>query len=130
MAYPATVFCEAFPAIGCGRSGPLAFRILSAPWLDARALAEKANPALSRTGFALAPYAPPPFSQVIATAMAQAGDMAAWKGERSALLEMRKHFAWYTFGRRNAAQVRTKINLASSFEEVEALLRALEQEQE
>lgn len=60
VAYPATVFCEAFPAIGCGRSGPLAFRILSAPWLDARALAEKANPALSRTGFALAPYAPPP----------------------------------------------------------------------
>ena len=77
-----------------------------------------------------APYAPPPFSQVIGTAMAQARDMAAWKGERSALLEMRKHFAWYTFGRRNAAQVRTKINLASSFEEVEALLRALEQEQE
>ena len=70
-------------------------------------------------------YTPPPFSQVIATAMRQAREMAEWKGERSALLEMRKHFAWYTAGRRNSAQVRTRVNLASSFEEVEALLRSL-----
>ena len=71
-------------------------------------------------------YTPPPFSQVIDTAMRQAREMAVWKGERSALLEMRKHFAWYTAGRRNSAQVRTKVNLAASFEEVEALLRSLE----
>ncbi len=70
-------------------------------------------------------YTPPPFSEVIATAMRQAREMAAWKGERSALLEMRKHFAWYTAGRRNSAQVRTRVNLASSFEEVEALLQSL-----
>ena len=70
-------------------------------------------------------FTPPPFSQVIDTAMRQAREMAAWKGERSALLEMRKHFAWYTAGRRNSAQVRTRVNLASSFEEVEALLRSL-----
>ncbi|MBR3018957.1 MAG: tRNA dihydrouridine synthase DusB [Clostridia bacterium] len=72
------------------------------------------------------PFTPPPFSEVIDTAMRQAREMAAWKGERSALLEMRKHFAWYTAGRRGSAQVRTKVNLASSFEEVEALLRTLE----
>ncbi len=71
------------------------------------------------------PCTPPPFSQVIDTAMRQAREMTAWKGERSALLEMRKHFAWYTAGRRNSAQVRTRVNLASSFEEVEALLRSL-----
>lgn len=70
-------------------------------------------------------FTPPPFSQVIDTAMRQAREMAAWKGERSTLLEMRKHFAWYTAGRRNSAQVRTRVNLASSFEEVEALLRSL-----
>ena len=70
-------------------------------------------------------YTPPSFSEVIATAMRQAREMAVWKGERSALLEMRKHFAWYTAGRRNSAQVRTRVNLASSFEEVEALLRSL-----
>ena len=70
-------------------------------------------------------FTPPPFSQVIDTAMRQAREMTEWKGERSALLEMRKHFAWYTAGRRNSAQVRTKVNLANSFAEVEELLRSL-----
>ena len=72
------------------------------------------------------PYTPPPYAQIVDTAMRQAREMAEWKGQRSALLEMRKHFAWYTAGRRNSAQARTKVNLASSFEEVEALLRSLE----
>ncbi len=72
------------------------------------------------------PYTPPPFSQVIDAAMRQAREMAEWKGERSALLEMRKHFSWYTAGRRNSAQVRTRVNLAKSFTEVEELLRSLE----
>ena len=72
------------------------------------------------------PYTPPPYSEIVDTAMRQAHDMAVWKGEYSALLEMRKHFSWYTAGRRNSAQVRTKVNLASSFEEVEKLLRSLE----
>ena len=72
------------------------------------------------------PYSPPPYAQIVDTAMRQAREMAEWKGQRSALLEMRKHFAWYTAGRRNSAQVRTKVNLAQSFDEVEALLRTLE----
>ena len=72
------------------------------------------------------PWEAPPFSLAVDTALRQAREMAAWKGEKSALLEMRKHFAWYTAGRRNSAQTRTKVNLASSFAEVEALLRALE----
>lgn len=72
------------------------------------------------------PYTPPPYAQIVDTAMRQAREMAEWKGERSALLEMRKHFAWYTAGRRNSAQVRTKVNLAQSFDEVEVLLRTLE----
>ena len=72
------------------------------------------------------PYTPPPYAQIVDTAMRQAREMAEWKGKRSALLEMRKHFAWYTAGRRNSAQVRTKVNLAQSFDEVEALLRTLE----
>ena len=72
------------------------------------------------------PYTPPPYAQIVDTAMRQAREMAEWKGEHSALLEMRKHFAWYTAGRRNSAQVRTKVNLAQSFDEVEALLRTLE----
>ena len=72
------------------------------------------------------PYVPPTYGQIVDTAMRQAREMAAWKGERSALLEMRKHFAWYTFGRRGAAQTRIRINQADSFDAVEALLRTLE----
>ena len=89
---------------------------LGNPWLFARI----------RAALKGAAYTPPAFSQVVDTAMRQAREMAEWKGQRSALLEMRKHFAWYTAGRRNSAQVRTKINLAASFEEVEALLRTLD----
>ena len=106
---------EALRATGCdglavGRGA------LGNPWVFAEIRAALEN----------VPYAPPPFSQIVDTAMRQAREMAEWKGERSALLEMRKHFAWYTAGRRNSAQARTKVNLASSFAEVEALLRALE----
>ena len=71
------------------------------------------------------PWEAPPFSLAVDTALRQAREMAAWKGEKSALLEMRKHFSWYTFGRRGAARVRTEINRAASFTDVEALLRAL-----
>lgn len=38
--YPATVFTEAYPSLDCDRAGPLAFRVLGAPWLDAVGLAE------------------------------------------------------------------------------------------
>ena len=70
-------------------------------------------------------YSPPSYETVVETAMGHARDMEKWRGEKSALLEMRKHFAWYVSGRRGAAQVRTKINLAATFSEVEALMRAL-----
>jgi len=70
-------------------------------------------------------YLPPSYETVVDTAMAHARKMEDWKGERSAILEMRKHFAWYVSGRRGAAGARTRINLAASFDEVEALMRAL-----
>ena len=79
-----------------------------------------------RAALAGTPFTPPPFSQIVDIAMRHAREMAAWKGPRSALLEMRKHFSWYTAGRRGAALVRTQVNLAQSFEAVEALLRSLE----
>ena len=111
--------------------GPSALEALRATGCDGLAVGRGAlgNPwvfAEIRAALENVPYAPPPFSQIVDTAMRQAREMAEWKGERSALLEMRKHFAWYTAGRRNSAQTRTKVNLASSFAEVEALLRALE----
>ena len=110
--------------------GPSALRALKTTGCDGLAIGRAAlgNPwifAEIKAALTGQPYTPPPFSQVISTAMRQAREMAAWKGQRSALLEMRKHFAWYTAGRRNSAQVRTKVNLATSFEEVEALLNSL-----
>ena len=70
-------------------------------------------------------YMPPAYEEIMETALRQARDMEAWKGEKSAVMEMRKHFSWYVAGRRGAAQVRTKINLAPTLQEVEALLRSL-----
>ena len=111
--------------------GPSALEVLRVTGCDGLAVGRAAlgNPwvfAEIKAALKGEPYAPPPFSQVIDTAMRQAREMAEWKGERSAILEMRKHFAWYTAGRRNSAQVRTKVNLANTFEEVEELLRSLE----
>ena len=71
------------------------------------------------------PYTPPSDAEVMETALRHGREMAAWKGEKSAVLEMRKHFSWYISGRRGAAQVRTQIHLAASLEEVERLLGQL-----
>lgn len=70
-------------------------------------------------------YTPPSYREVMETAMNQAREMLAWKGEKSAVLEMRKHFSWYIAGRRGAAQLRTRLNLATSFQDVEKLLQEL-----
>lgn len=70
-------------------------------------------------------YTPPSYQEVMETAMNQAREMLAWKGEKSAVLEMRKHFSWYIAGRRGAAQLRTRLNLTTSFQDVEKLLQEL-----
>lgn len=70
-------------------------------------------------------YTPPGYEEVIQTAMRHGREMAQWKGERSAVLEMRKHFSWYIAGRRGAAQVRTEIHRAPTLAAVEELLRLL-----
>ncbi|HCG20302.1 MAG TPA: DUF1343 domain-containing protein [Verrucomicrobia bacterium] len=54
--YPATVFTEAYPAVDCDRQGALAFRVLGAPWLDARAVMEDLEPGLSACGVEMRPY--------------------------------------------------------------------------
>ena len=72
------------------------------------------------------PYEPPSYAAVVETALGQAREMAAWKGERSAVLEMRKFFGWYIAGRRGAAQLRTQLNLAPTLSDAEKLLRSLE----
>ena len=40
------------------------------------------------------------------------------KGERTAVMEMRKHFGWYTKGVRGAAELRRQVNTAADAEEI------------
>lgn len=53
--YPATVFTEAYPALDCDRSGPLAFRVLGAPWLDIAKLLEDFMDAIPACGMGIRP---------------------------------------------------------------------------
>ena len=54
--YPATVFTEAFPAVDCDRSGPLAFRVVSAPWMSIADLMGDLATALPACGLGARPY--------------------------------------------------------------------------
>lgn len=75
------------------------------------------------------PAAPPDARRVLRMALRHADDMLRWKGERSAVLEMRKHFSWYLRGMRGAAELRRAIHTTESLETVRALLtRRFEQE--
>lgn len=49
--------------------------------------------------------------------------LLAWKCQRIAVQEMRKHIAWYLHGLRGAAQMRARINVMDNPAEVQAALR-------
>lgn len=67
------------------------------------------------------PNQPSP-QDVLALALRHARLMADWKGEKRAVVEMRKHFAWYLKGMRGAAPVRSHINTLNAMAEVEDTL--------
>ena len=46
------------------------------------------------------------------------------KGERTAVMEMRKHFGWYTKGVRGAAELRRQVNTAADAEEIMKYINA------
>lgn len=48
--------------------------------------------------------------------------MIDFKGEFTAMREMRKHVAWYTTGFKNSAKLRLKVNEVESFEQLKELL--------
>lgn len=50
-----------------------------------------------------------------------------FKGEKTALLEMRKHLAWYTKGFRGAARIRESINKTGNLEDLIELLEGMKQ---
>lgn len=65
---------------------------------------------------------PPACRETVDTAMRHARMMADWLGERFAVIEMRKHFAWYLKGKRGAAQLRTQLMSAETLLQSEELL--------
>lgn len=67
---------------------------------------------------------PPTHEEVLDLSLRHARMLCAWKGERHAVVEMRKHFAWYLKGMRGAAEQRARINRMERLEEVELSLRA------
>ncbi|MEW6032450.1 MAG: tRNA dihydrouridine synthase DusB [Bacillota bacterium] len=87
---------------------------LGNPWLFERALR------LARTGD---PGPPPGPSEVVETALRHLALTAADKGEPRAVLEMRKHGAWYLRGLPGASAVRASLMRARTVAEVTALLR-------
>ena len=68
------------------------------------------------------PYEPPRLEEIIETALRHSRTMIEWKGEHSAVLEMRKHLCWYIRGQRGAAAFRTRITHAASYNEISDLL--------
>lgn len=60
--------------------------------------------------------------EVLALALEHARLLAGWKGERHAVVEMRKHFAWYVKGMRGAAKLRLRINSMDRLSDVEDAL--------
>ncbi len=86
------------------------------------------NPFLFReikAAFAGEPYEKPSFETIMHLALRHCEEMIAWKGEKSGMLEMRKHLGWYVTGQRGVAKLRTKLNLATNLHEVEDLLSQL-----
>ena len=63
----------------------------------------------------------PPLSERMLVLMRQAKMTIEHKGERTAMLEMRKHAAWYMNGLRGAAEFRRKCGGLSTFDELAEL---------
>lgn len=68
------------------------------------------------------PYTPPTIFEKINVAMEQLSYMIEEKGERTAICEARKHFAWYLKGERGSAAARGELNRASTLEELNDII--------
>ena len=64
----------------------------------------------------------PPLAQRMETVRRQITLAAAHKGERIAMLEARKHFAWYLKGVRGTKQLKARVSSLTSFAELDVLL--------
>ncbi len=71
----------------------------------------------------------PSCQEMVETAIRHGEMMREWKGEKSAVPEMRKHLCWYIRGQRGAAKLRTHLTTVSTLNEVYDLLRTFAHEQ-
>ncbi|MDR2513711.1 MAG: tRNA-dihydrouridine synthase family protein [Christensenellaceae bacterium] len=85
------------------------------PWLFAQ---------IKRARQGLAPLRVSP-GERLETALGQARELAALRGEPAAVREMRKHMAWYVKGLRGATAARLQINACQSLGALEETLHAL-----
>ncbi len=70
-------------------------------------------------------FTPPTTAEIIDTALLEVRGMIEEKGEKVGVAESKKHLCRYVKGLRGAADTRGKLNLALTYEEIEALLKAL-----
>jgi len=54
--FPMLVFADACPAIDCGQGGPLAYRVLGAPWMDQSRIVRDLTSGLASCGVGMRPY--------------------------------------------------------------------------
>ena len=71
---------------------------------------------------------PPSLREIHETILRHAEMLIAQKGEHTAILEMRKHAAWYLSGQKNAAAIRRGLNEVSTFAELKEILASLDVE--
>jgi tRNA-dihydrouridine synthase B len=71
-------------------------------------------------------YTPPSICEKIATAREHVLLMVQDKGEESAILEARKHLAWYIKGLRGCTEVKVAINKATTLEQINEILTSFE----
>lgn len=121
------------PVIGNGdvKSGESAARMLAETGCDGVMVgrAARGNPWIFRE---IAAYLergertePPTAEEKCACILRHAGLMREFKGEYTAVREMRKHVSWYTFGCPNSAKLRGKINTIESMEELESCVQEI-----
>ncbi|MBO8129295.1 MAG: tRNA dihydrouridine synthase DusB [Peptococcaceae bacterium] len=65
---------------------------------------------------------PPSSEERVAMALRHLDLLVEFKGERTALVEMRKHAAWYTKGLKGAARMRESLHHALTIEELKELI--------
>ena len=71
---------------------------------------------------------PPALPEIRETILRHAKMLIELKGEHTAILEMRKHAAWYLSGQKNAAAVRRQLNDVSDLKGLQEILASLETE--